>query len=183
MLLMRYHLKDEVPVIDGITVRHENNILTVEGSKGKVERNAILPGITIKQEGNKVILEALKASKREKTLINTYKSHLKNMMKGITEGHVYKLKVCSGHFPMSVVVKGQELEVKNFIGEKVPRTIKIPEGVTVKIDGEIITVEGISKETAGTAAARIENMCRRPGFDNRIFQDGIYMIEKDGKEL
>lgn len=180
---MKAHLKEEFEVTEGVTVKHENNLLVVEGSKGKVERSAILPGITIKQNDAKVVIEALRGSKREKMLINTFKAHIKNMMRGVTEGHNYKLKICSGHFPMTVTVKGNELEVKNFIGEKVPRVINFKEGVSVKVDGDLITVEGIDKEAVGSAAAKIELMCKRSGFDKRIFQDGIYITEKDGKVL
>ena len=73
--------------------------------------------------------------------------------------------------------------VKNFIGEKVPRTVSINEGVSVKIEGTEIVVEGFDKEKTGQMAASIEQMTRRPGFDERIFQDGIYLIEKDGKVI
>jgi large subunit ribosomal protein L6 len=44
-------------------------------------------------------------------------------------------------------------------------------------------VEGIDKELTSQTAALIEKLTRRPGFDKRIFQDGIFMIEKDGKPL
>ena len=82
---------------------------------------------------------------------------------------------------MTVSVKGSIFEIKNFIGEKVPRTTVIKEGSTVKIDGHDIIVESINKEQAGQMAASIEQLTRRPGFDTRIFQDGIYITEKDGK--
>ncbi len=105
------------------------------------------------------------------------------MLRGVTEGHTYKLKVCSGHFPMSVSVKEGVLEVKNFIGEKVPRRLMIKDGVTVTAEGDVIVVTGHDKERVGNQAAAIEQLMRRPGFDRRIFQDGIYLTEKDGKEV
>jgi large subunit ribosomal protein L6 len=105
------------------------------------------------------------------------------MIKGVQEGFTYKLKICSGHFPMSVALKGNTFEIKNFIGEKVPRTLKIKQGADVKIEGDQITVHATDKELAGTTAGAIEKLTRRPGFDKRIFQDGIYITEKDGKKL
>jgi large subunit ribosomal protein L6 len=53
----------------------------------------------------------------------------------------------------------------------------------VKIEGDLIYVTSQNKETAGQASADIEQLTRRPGYDTRIFQDGIYIINKDGKEL
>ena len=51
------------------------------------------------------------------------------------------------------------------------------------MDGENITVESADKELAGQTAADIETLTKRPGFDKRIFQDGIWMVSKGGKEL
>ena len=84
---------------------------------------------------------------------------------------------------MNVSLKGDVLEIKNFIGEKVPRTLKIRPGASVKINGDEIVVEAINKEIAGQTAGSIEKLTKRPGFDKRIFQDGIYIVEKDGKRL
>ena len=84
---------------------------------------------------------------------------------------------------MNVSVKGLKLVVKNFIGEAVPRTLLFKEGATVKVEGDIIIVTGINKEIVAQAAASVEQLTRRVGFDRRIFQDGIYIVEKDGKSL
>ena len=74
------------------------------------------------------------------------------------------------------------MHIKNFLGEKVPRSLKLKHGVTVNVDGSQIVVEGVDRELAGQVAADIEQATRRPGFDTRVFQDGIYIISKDGEE-
>jgi len=103
------------------------------------------------------------------------------MIKGVTEGIIYKLKICSSHFPMNVTVSTKEVSVKNFLGEKIPRIAKIIEGVTVKIDGTDLIVEGIDKEKVAQTAANIEQVCRITDKDRRKFMDGIFITSKDGK--
>src|SRR4030066_97443 len=73
-------------------------------------------------------------------------------IKGANEMHVYKLKICSGHFPMTASVKGNLFELKNFYGETVPRTTALPEGVNVKVDGKYILIEGADKPARGKPA-------------------------------
>ena len=91
--------------------------------------------------------------------------------------------ICSGHFPMNVNVANNKLTVKNLLGEKVPRVLQLKEGADVKVEGDIIYVTSINKEIAGQVSADIEQLTRRPGYDGRVFQDGIYLINRDGKEL
>ncbi len=175
---------DELLVQEGVTVSFSHNIFTIKGPKGEVQRPFYSTEIKTTVQNNKVLFEPThKHTQDHKRMINTYKAHLKNIFKGVTQGHVYHLKICSGHFPMNVAMKGQTLEVKNLFGESVPRTLIIPEGVTVKVEGDKITVQGIDKEKTAQAAASIEQLTRRPGFDKRVFQDGIYLLDKDGKEL
>jgi len=111
-------------------------------------------------------------------LLGTYVAHLNNLFRGVKEGFVYKLKICSGHFPMNVSIKNDEFIIKNFIGEKVPRVLKINSDVKVNIDGEVITIESNNIELAGQTAGSIEKLSSRTGFDKRIFQQGIFIIEK-----
>ncbi|MBC8500462.1 MAG: 50S ribosomal protein L6 [DPANN group archaeon] len=159
----------------------DDGVLTVKGEKGDVRKNLFDPAISLKLENNNINISTKNLNKRKKKLMNTYKAHIKNLFKGVSVGHTYKLKICSGHFPMTVSVKDDLFEIKNFLGEKVPRKLKILEGTEVRVDGTEVVVESVSKEKAGQMAASIEQLTRRPGFDKRIFQDGIYIIEKDGK--
>ncbi|MBT3303767.1 50S ribosomal protein L6 [Candidatus Woesearchaeota archaeon] len=171
----------EVLIPEGITITIAERIVTVKGD-AEISKKITTKRLTAEVKEGKVILKpnVKKSSKTEKKLINTLESHIKNMIKGVKEPYVYKLKICSSHFPMGVALKGQEIEVTNFIGEKVSRVLKIKEGADVKIEGEIITVTSPNKECAGQIAADIEKMVKRPRFDRRIFMDGIYIIEKAG---
>lgn len=176
-------LKEEISIPSGVTVKVHNGVFTVKGPQGEVTRRLYHDKMHYAVEGNNVVVSSPDATKREKTQLYTMVSHIKNLIQGVTEGHSYKLKICSGHFPMTVAIKGDTLEVKNFIGEAVPRRLKLNPAVKVTIDGVIITVEGVDVEAAGQQAARIEGLCRRPGFDKRIFQDGIFITHKGDVQL
>ena len=176
-------LEQTVKVPEGVTVSIESNNVTVKGEKGEFSRRFADPRVEINMADNNVIVLAKNATKREKKRIFTYVVHIKNMINGVKDGHVYKLKICSGHFPMNVEATENQVSVKNFLGEKIPRVLKIKEGATVKIEGTEIVVESIDKEKAGQTAADIEKLTRIKGRDLRIFQDGIYIIEKSGKVI
>ena len=173
----------EIEIPEGITASLENGLVKVKGPKGEVERSFHHPKIKVVLEGKKIVLTAPKSTKREKTILGSYESHIKNMLKGVEEGFVYKLKICSGHFPMNVAISGQQIIIKNFLGESVPRKTKLIPGVDVKINGEEIVVSSPSKEGAGQMAAKIESMCRITNRDIRIFQDGCYITNKAGKDM
>lgn len=174
---------EEIELPEGVSASKEGKMLHMKGPKGEVSKPLYNPLISIEVRDNKIVLQADRYRRREKTLIGTFRAHAKNMIKGVTEGHSYTLKICSGHFPMNVTYSNNVLSVKNFIGEKVPRNLTIEKNVDLKVEGEYITIESPDKDAAGQTAGSIEKLTRRPNFDKRIFQDGIYIIEKDGKKV
>lgn len=176
------HIEERLEVPAGVKFEIAKGMISIEGPKGKLTR-IIDPKLEVKLEGTTAIISVKNASKREKTLIGTFKAHFANMLLGAKEGFIYKMKICSGHFPMTVMVKGNELIVKNFLGEKVPRVLKLKQGVEAKVEGDIVVISSVDKELAGQAASSIEKLTTRPNYDKRIFQDGIYIIEKSGKEV
>jgi large subunit ribosomal protein L6 len=141
--------------------------------------------IDVKVENGKLVFKAKKATKKEKKLINTMKSHVKNMKKGLEKEWVYKLEICYSHFPINVSIDKQnkQIVIKNFFGEKKPRYVKLLDNVDVEIKGNIIEVKSCDKELAGMQASLIENATRITNRDRRIFQDGIWIIEKAGKPV
>ncbi|MFW5865596.1 MAG: 50S ribosomal protein L6 [Nanoarchaeota archaeon] len=180
--------QEELTLPEDVKASFSDGVLIVSGPKGEVSKTFVHPlvGVDVDKdsEGNDaIIISSDVFTLREKKLARTFRAHIRNMFKGVRQGHEYKLKICSGHFPMTVSVKGNVLEIKNFFGEAVPRRYSFDSSVAVKVNGEIIVVSGIKKELVAQTAASIEQLTKRPGFDKKVFQDGIYIIEKDGKSL
>jgi large subunit ribosomal protein L6 len=176
-------LEANMELPEGVEASVKNNTVTIKGPKGELTRTFTSKRIDATLGEKEIMLVSLNATKKEKKLIFTFRAHINNMIAGVTKGFVYKLKVCSGHFPMNVALNGGKFVIKNFIGEKKPREFIIKEGAKVTINGADITVEGINKEIVGQTAADIEQLTNRPHFDKRKFQDGIYIIEKNGKAM
>jgi large subunit ribosomal protein L6 len=176
-------MKREIVIPQGVTVTFNDKTITVKGKNGELSKELYYPNVKMTVEDGKFILQATNVSKADKMYLGTFRSHLINMFAGATRNYVYTLKVCSGHFPMTVGLSGKKFEVKNFLGEKVPRVLIIKEGANVKVEGDKITVSSCNKELSGQVAADIELLTRITNRDRRIFQDGIYITLKDGKEI
>ena len=157
--------------------------IKIIGPQGEAEKILVHPKIKINQKNNKIIINCKKSTKNEKKIIHSFAAHIKNMVQGVNEKHVYKLKICSGHFPMTVTVAGKELIIKNFLGENTPRKLDLNPEAEVKVDGNEIIITSTSKEVAGQVAGSIEQLTKVKKRDNRIFQDGCYVIHKSGKEI
>ncbi|MBS3159646.1 50S ribosomal protein L6 [Candidatus Woesearchaeota archaeon] len=173
----------KIKIPENIQITITGPIIKIKGPKGEIEKKLLNPHIEFKIENNELVIICTnkKIKKENKMFTNTYRAHIKNMINGVIEGYIYRLKVCSGHFPMTISIEKGYLLVKNFLGEKVPRKAKIIHGVDIKIEEEIITLNGIDKEKVGQMAGRIEQSTRITGRDKRVFQDGCYIIEKAGK--
>ncbi len=168
----------KVPV--GISVHCTKDLIAVEGKGKSVSRKFIFGDLKVEFKDQIVRISSERNTRRTRTLAGTLEAHTMNLIKGIQFGPCrYQLKICAGHFPMNVSLSGADFIIKNFLGESVPRKIKIPSGVKVKIAGDQITVEADTKEAAGQVAASIEKLTVIKGRDLRIFQDGIYITQKE----
>lgn len=180
---MKEDLLTVIKIPEGVQVDRKDHMVTVKGAQGENTRKLFDTRISIEVKGDEVHIASKKGTKREKTNMGTFAAHMRNLIKGVQEPFVYTLKICSGHFPMNVSVADNTLSVKNFLGEKIPRTLTIEKGVDVNVAGSDITVTSANKELAGQTAANIERLTRITNKDRRIFQDGIYITNKAGKEI
>lgn len=174
-----------IPVPEAVTVTIAGKTVKVEGPRGTIERELWYPGLHILIEQNdegvgNVVIKSESSRKKIRAIAGTYTSHIKNMIVGVENGFFYKLAVVHKHFPMQITLTkaGDAVSVSNFLGERRPRIARVVEGAKVDIKGKEIIVSGINKEAVGQTAAGIEQTTRIKGFDPRVFQDGIYLVEK-----
>jgi large subunit ribosomal protein L9e len=72
--------------------------------------------------------------KKRLASIRTACSHVANLIKGVTQGFEYKMRLVYAHFPININIedKGTRVEIRNFLGEKRVRDVKMLPGVTIK---------------------------------------------------
>ncbi|MCX8198150.1 MAG: 50S ribosomal protein L6 [Candidatus Micrarchaeota archaeon] len=157
---------------DGAKVSVEGSKVTVSGPKGTLSRVFPGAGASIQLKDGELSVSA------DKRMARTIETHIQNMAIGVTSGYSKKLKALYSHFPISTEVKGQEILIKNFLGEKQPRKAKIVGQTKVEVKGQELTVSGISKEDVSQTIANLKSATRIRDRDSRIFQDGYYVIEE-----
>ena len=167
---------------EGITAEVAESTVSVKGGGKEATRQLKANGISFKKENNSIVVIGKPASRKINAVVNTIGSHINNMVSGLGNEYVYKLVVVYSHFPMNVAIKGNIVEIKNFVGEKKPRNSKIVEGATVTIKGKDVTVKSHNKEAAGQTAANLESATKVRGKDKRIYQDGIFIVTKGMQE-
>ena len=108
-------------------------------------------------------------------------THIKNMMTGVTVGFTYKVRYAYNHFPINVTLNKDVVEVRNFLGERTLRKVKLHAGVTcVKTENvkDELTLTGTDIEKVSGSAALLHESCLVRNKDIRKFLDGIYVSER-----
>ena len=170
----------EVEAPASVTIKKEGNLIQVKGPVGTVKKDFTKLPATVTVQGNKITIKPYGTRKRDLAVTNTARSIIGGMIKGVEKGYTYKLKIIFAHFPISVKVKGKEVHVENFFGERSARISRIIGDATkVSIVGEDVVIQGPSLEEVSQTAANIELSTRTKGKDQRVFLDGLYIYSKE----
>jgi len=171
---------NEVEIPDGISITKKENLITAKGSFGSVQKDFTKMPAIIDLQDKKIIIKSSGNRKKDFALVNTIQSVINNMIKGSSKGFTYKLKIVFAHFPISVKIKGKDISVENFFGERSPRTSKIiGDDTKVTVQGEDIIVSGPNIESVSQTAANLELATRIKNKDSRVFLDGVYIYSKE----
>ncbi len=163
-----------------VVARVDGDALVVGGPLGEVRRSFPSGALTAEVIGSSVRLSLRVPAqrKRSRALLNTWERHVRNLAQGVSTGFEARMKVVAAHFPMKVQVRGHGLVIENFLGEKYPRTASMLPGVEATVEGDLVVLSGTDLEKVGQSAANIERTTRIRRYDPRVFQDGIYIVER-----
>jgi large subunit ribosomal protein L9e len=133
------------------------------------------------------LIEIHHGSRKNVATLRTVRTIIENLMIGVTKGFKYKMRYVYAHFPINVNISKNdetgcfEVEIRNFIGEKIVRRVQMQSGVDVEISTaqkDELILSGTSLENVSQSAADIQQVCRVRNKDIRKFLDGLYVSEK-----
>merc|ERR1711998_59882 len=134
-----------------------------------------------------VFVEKWWATSKELAAIKACSSHIQNMIDGVTKGFQYRMKMVYAHFPTNAQIGagGKDVDIVNFIGQKVEFHVDALEGVKIERDAKENTqlvIHGNDIENVSRTCALISQSCAVKKKDIRKFLDGIYVSDKGFKD-
>lgn len=142
--------KQPITIPAGVTVEVNGHTVSVTGLKGTVKKH-FAPEVNINVEDGKVVVSTKGTGKYVMSLFGTTRAIINNDVIGVSNGWSKKLELVGTGFRADV--SGNELSLT--VGFSHPVKIKAPEGITFKVEKNIITVDGFDRETVGQVAANI----------------------------
>ncbi len=174
-------IEENVGIPEGVKVELSDSTVTVSGPIGKLSRSLYHPKVSISKTDSVIIVRCELPRVKEKAIVGTFAAHIRNMIEGVTNGFEYKMKVVYSHFPIKAYAKGDKFIVENFLGERTPRKSSIMRDTKIAVKGNEVVLSGADLEAVAQTAANIERSTIIKGYDSRVFQDGIYIVEKAGR--
>ena len=168
----------KVRIPDGVKVQVDGSIMKVTGPKGQLERDIRFPQVKVTTDSKEVVISTESKRKEIIAMVGTLEAHTKNMCRGVTAGFEYHMKVVYSHFPIQLKLQGNRLEINNFLGEKKARYAQIEPGVSAKVSADEVVLTCINRELVGNSAANIEHATHIRNRDPRVFQDGIFIVQR-----
>merc|ERR1711899_488086 len=173
-----------VTVPDEVDVSVKSRVVTVKGSRGTLVKSFKHLAVDISMPDKKTVrVEKWFGKKKELAAVRTVCSHITNLINGVTKGYKYKMRAVYAHFPINCAISegGTLVEVRNILGEKYTRRVRMHEGVKCensKEQKDELILTGNSIEAVSQSAALIQQSTTVKNKDIRKFLDGVYVSEK-----
>ncbi|KAI3659641.1 hypothetical protein MP638_004376 [Amoeboaphelidium occidentale] len=177
-------VEETVKIPEGIKVEVRSRVFKVTGPRGTLTKALKHVDMETSFPNPQTLkITMWHATRKHNACLRTVCTHIQNMIKGVTNGFQYKMRLVYAHFPInaSVVDAGKCLEIRNFLGERILRKVPMLDGVQIEMSksqkDELVLV-GNDIENVSQSAANIQQICRVKNKDIRKFLDGIYVSEK-----
>lgn len=169
--------KQPITVPNGVTITVDADKVTVAGAKGTLEQ-FMMPGITVAQDGELLIVSRESDIAEHRAKHGLMRSLVNNMVVGVSDGFSKQLELNGVGY--RVALSGDQLKFNVGFSHEV--LYKLPAGITAKVEQNVITVSGISKQQVGQVAAEIRALKKPEPYKGKgIKYVGERIIRKSGK--
>ena len=169
--------KIPVKVPGGVKVSFANDVMTVEGPKGKLTQK-YHPIITFEDKGGEIVVNRPDEEKQTKAFHGLYRNLLNNMVTGVSAGFSRTLIITGVGYKAEI--QGKLLVLS--LGFSSDVYVGIPDGMTVTVEGGKVVVSGIDKQKVGELASQIRKLRGPEPYKGKgIRYDNEKIIRKVGK--
>jgi large subunit ribosomal protein L6 len=140
----------EIP--KGVTVTITPTVITAKGPKGSLSLDRH-QSVDVKEEQGELIFTRKSDSKPDRAAHGLMRALTANLVTGVTKGFERQLEINGVGYRAEV--KGGTLVLS--LGYSHPIEYKLPEGVSAKVDKNILILSSMNKQHVGAAAAKIRS--------------------------
>lgn len=170
--------RSPITVPAGVTVKIEDNFVTVKGPKGELSRQ-INKDMILKQEADVITVERPSDEKNHRSMHGLSRTLINNMVVGVHTGYSKNLEIAGVGYRAAKA--GNNLNLT--MGFSHPVVIEPPTGITIDVPAPTkITVSGANKEEVGAMAAKIRSIREPEPYKGKgIKYEGEIVRRKVGK--
>ena len=169
--------KIPVKVPKGVKVSFANEVMTVEGPKGKLIQK-YHPIISFEDKGEEIVVSRPDEERQTKAFHGLYRNLLNNMVTGVSSGFSRTLLITGVGYKADV--QGKLLVMS--LGFSSDIYVGIPDDITIVAEGSRVVVSGIDKQRVGELASQIRKLRPPEPYKGKgIRYDNEKIIRKVGK--
>ena len=165
--------RNPINIPDDIKVSLADNVISFEGKLGK-SFSTLPQGIEVDLKDN-----LLHFTGENKAMLGTVYANVKNEIIGNTKGFEKKLELVGTGYKANV--SGKTLVLA--LGYSHDINFQIPDGITIKVEKNLVTVTGTSKQLVGQVAAEIKSFRKPEPYKGKgVRYEGEKIYRKEGKK-
>ena len=165
--------RNPINIPQDIKVSLSNNIISFEGKLGK-STSTLPEGIAVDLKDN-----LLHFTGQNKAMLGTVYANIKNEIIGNTKGFEKRLELVGTGYKANV--SGKTLVLA--LGYSHDIIFQIPDGINIKVEKNLVTVTGTSKQLVGQVAAEIKSFRKPEPYKGKgVRYEGEKIYRKEGKK-
>eukprot|EP00178_Gracilaria_changii_P024040 TRINITY_DN7255_c0_g1_i1.p1 TRINITY_DN7255_c0_g1~~TRINITY_DN7255_c0_g1_i1.p1 ORF type:complete len:194 (-),score=30.80 TRINITY_DN7255_c0_g1_i1:7-588(-) len=193
MVLNTLH-SSEVKLPETVKASVNARKIVVTGPLGTLKREfkhaqVLIRKFTNEKGVSRIRVGVWSGDRKHRAVVQTILSQIKSLIKGVQYGYKFEMKFVYAHFPINCNISKdkKQIEIRNYIGSRMPIVTRMLHGVTVDRaeEKDTIVIQGIDLALVSLSAAQIQQKCQVTDKDTRKFLDGVYvssrqtMLEED----
>ena len=162
----------------GTEVSVSSGEIVVKGKGGTLKR-PMHPAVKVEVNNGEAVVSPAQQTRIARALWGTYAAHVRNMVAGVNTPFLKKLEVQGIGYRAEMAGKQLKLQV----GFSHPVLMDIPEGITLAVEKNVISVSGANKDVVGQFAATIRAVKKPEPYKGKgIRYEGEVVRQKQGKK-